>query len=149
MKCGPPGLISIPRLGAKRTRSARPLFRREFRRCVARYDGDRGSRSFSCWDQFLSMSFAQLTYESLRDIECVRLYHMGFRGKTLADANESRDWRIYAEQALIRIARPFMPAKDLQSLRLDSTTIDLCLSLIPWAKFRRRKAAVKMHTLGR
>ena len=139
---------------------------REFRRCVARYDGDRGSRSFSCWDQFLSMSFAQLTYrESLRDIEaCLRslggkLYHMGFRGNvarsTLADANESRDWRIYADfaQALIRIARPLYARDPIgvdlnQSLyALDSTTIDLCLSLFPWAKFRRRKAAVKMHTL--
>ena len=139
---------------------------REFRRCVARYDGDRGSRGFSCWDQFLSMAFAQLTYrESLRDIEaCLRslgskLYHVGFCGKvarsTLADANESRDWRIYADfaQVLIRIARPLYARDPIgvdlnQSLyALDSTTIDLCLSLFPWAKFRRRKAAVKMHTL--
>jgi hypothetical protein len=139
---------------------------REFRRCVARYDGDRGSRSFSCWEQFLSMSFAQLTYrEGLRDIEaCLRsldakLYHMGFRGKvarsTLADANESRDWRIYADfaQVLIRIARPLYARDpigvdlDHSLYALDSTTIDLCLSLFPWAKFRRRKAAVKMHTL--
>ncbi len=139
---------------------------REFRRCVARYDGDRDSRSFSYWDQFLSMSFAQLTYrESLRDIAaCLRslgakLYHMGFRGKvarsTLADANESRDWRIYADfaQVLIRMARPLYAHDPIgvdldQSLyALDSTTIDLCLSLFPWVKFRRHKAAVKMHTL--
>ena len=139
---------------------------REFRRCVSRYDGDRRLRSFSCWDQFLSMAFAQLTYrESLRDIEaCLRslsakLYHMGFRSQvarsTLADANESRDWRIYADfaQVLIRIARPLYARDPIgvdldQSLyALDSTTIDLCLSLFPWAKFRRHKAAVKMHTL--
>ena len=139
---------------------------RELRRCVSRYDGDRRWRGFSCWDQFLSMAFAQLTYrESLRDIEaCLRslgakLYHMGFRGKiarsTLADANESRDWRIYADfaQVLIRIAR-LLYARDPISVdlnqtlyALDSTTIDLCLALFPWAKFRRRKAAVKMHTL--
>ena len=139
---------------------------REFRRCVSRYDGDRRWRGFSCWDQFLCMAFAQLTYrESLRDIEaCLRslgakLYHMGFRSQvarsTLADANESRDWRIYADfaQVLIRIARPLYARDPIgvdlhQSLyALDSTTIDLCLSLFPWAKFRRRKAAVKMHTL--
>ena len=139
---------------------------REFRRCVSRYDGDRRWRSFSCWGQFLSMAFAQLTYrESLRDIEaCLRslgakLYHMGFCSQvarsTLADANESRDWRIYADfdQVLIRIARPLYVRDPIgvdldQSLyALDSTTIDLCLSLFPWAKFRQRKAAVKMHTL--
>ena len=139
---------------------------REFRRCVSRYDGDRRWRGFSCWDQFLSMVFAQLTYrESLRDIEaCLRslgakLYHMGFRSQVarsaLADANESRDWRIYADfaQVLIRIARPLYARDPIgldlnQSLyALDSTTIDLSLSLFPWAKFRRRKAAVKMHTL--
>ncbi len=138
----------------------------EFQRCVARYRGDYQQKSFSCWDQFLCMAFAQLTYrESLRDIEaCLRsvgskLYHMGFHGKvarsTLADANESRDWRIYADfaQVLIRTARPLYAddpiAVDLdQSLyALDSTTIDLCLSLFPWAKFRQHKAAVKMHTL--
>src|SRR5467141_1574182 len=139
---------------------------REFRRCVERYRGDIRLRGFSCWDQYLAMAFAQLTYrESLRDIEaCLRsmqgkLYHLGFRGKvarsTLADANESHDWRIFADfaQVLIAIARP-LHARDLigvdleQSLyALDSTTIDLCLSLFPWAKFRRRKAAVKMHTL--
>ena len=139
---------------------------REFRRCVSRYDGDRRWRGFSCWDQFLSMAFAQLSYrESLRDIEaCLRslsakLYHMGFRSQvarsTLADANESRDWRIYADfaQVLIGIARPLYARDPIgldldQSLyALDSTTIDLCLSLFPWAKFRRHKAAVKMHTL--
>ena len=139
---------------------------REFRRCVSRYNGDRRAHSFSCWDQFLSMTFAQLTYrESLRDIEaCLRslsskLYHMGFRSQlsrsTLADANESRDWRIYADfaQVLIRIARPLYAHDPLgvdlnQSLyALDSTTIDLCLTLFQWANFRRHKAAVKMHTL--
>jgi transposase len=139
---------------------------RQFRRCVARYDGDIRLRSFSCWDQYLTMAFAQLTYrESLRDIEaCLRsmhgkLYHMGFHGKvarsTLADANESRDWRIYADfaQVLIRIARPLYAHDPIgvdldQSLyALDSTTIDLCLSLFPWARFRKHKAAVKMHTL--
>jgi len=139
---------------------------REFRRCVERYQGDIGLRGFSCWDQYLAMAFAQLTYrESLRDIEaCVRsmqgkLYHLGFRGKvarsTLADANESHDWRIFANfaQVLIGIARPLHSRDPIgvdleQSLyALDSTTIDLCLSLFPWAKFRRRKAAVKMHTL--
>jgi hypothetical protein len=139
---------------------------KEFQKCVARYNGDSNFRGFSCWDQLLAMAFAQLTYrESLRDIEsCLRalqskLYHMGFRGKvsrsTLADANESHAWRIFAEfaQVLIGIARP-LHAHDLigvdrdQSLyALDSTTIDLCLSLFPWAKFRQRKAAVKMHTL--
>jgi hypothetical protein len=139
---------------------------REFQKCVARYCGDAHLRGFSCWDQYLAMAFAQLTYrESLRDIEaCLRsisgkLYHMGFRGKvartTLADANECHDWRIYADfaQVLIGIARPLY-ARDpmgveLQSslYALDSTTIDLCLSLFPWAKFRKRKAAVKMHTL--
>jgi transposase len=139
---------------------------REFRRCVARYDGDAGLRDFSCWNQYLTMAFAQLTYrESLRDIEaCLRalgakLYHMGFQGKvarsTLADANESRDWRIFADfaQVLIRIARPLCAIDpigvdlDHSLYALDSTTIDLCLSLFPWAKFRKHKAAVKMHTL--
>jgi hypothetical protein len=139
---------------------------KEFQKCVARYHGDSNFRGFSCWDQLLAMAFAQLTYrESLRDIEsCLRalqskLYHMGFRGKvsrsTLADANESHDWHIFADfaQGLIATARP-LHACDLmgvdlhQSLyALDSTTIDLCLSLFPWAKFRQRKAAVKMHTL--
>jgi len=139
---------------------------REFRRCVSRYDGDCRLREFSCWDQYLTMAFAQLTYrESLRDIEaCLRsmqgkLYHMGFQSRvarsTLADANESRDWRIYADfaQVLIGIARPLCAHDPIgvdldQSLyALDSTTIDLCLSLFPWARFRKHKAAVKMHTL--
>ena len=139
---------------------------REFRRCVARYGGDVRPRGFSCWDQYLSMAFAQLTYrDGLRDIEaCLRslggkLYHMGFHGRvarsTLADANDAHDWRIYADfaQVLIGIARPLYASDPIgveldQSLyALDSTTIDLCLSLFPWAKFRKHKAAVKMHTL--
>jgi hypothetical protein len=139
---------------------------REFRRCVERYQGDLRLRGFSCWDQYLAMAFAQLTYrESLRDIEaCLgslqgKLYHLGFRGKvarsTLADANESRDWRIFADfaQRLIAIARGLYVREPMgvdleQSLyALDSTTIDLCLALFPWARFRRRKAAVKLHTL--
>jgi hypothetical protein len=138
----------------------------EFQKCAARYRGDANFRGFSCWDQYLAMGFAQLTYrESLRDIEaCLRsvsgkLYHMGFRGRVvrtnLADANEAHDWRIFADfaQVLIRIARPLYAhdaiGVDLdQSLyALDSTTIDLCLSLFPWAKFRKHKGAVKMHTL--
>src|SRR6267378_4241955 len=138
----------------------------EFQKCVSRYRGDHKVQNFSCRDQFLSMAFAQLTYrESLRDIEtCLqsigsKLYHMGFRSKvarsTLADANESRDWRIYADfaQVLIAIARPLYVSDPIgveldQGLyALDSTTIDLCLSLFPWAKFRQHKAAVKMHTL--
>src|SRR5712675_2212992 len=138
----------------------------EFQKCVTRYRGDYQQKSFSCWDQYLCMSFAQLTYrESLRDIEtCLRsmsgkLYHMGLRGRVarspLADANESRDWRIYADfaQVLIGIARPLY-AQDAMAVdldhslyALDSTTIDLCLSLFPWAKFRKHKAAIKMHTL--
>jgi hypothetical protein len=138
----------------------------DFQKCVARYRGDSHGRGFSCWDQYLAMAFAQLTYrESLRDIEvCLRsmsgkLYHVGFRGQvsrsTLADANETHDWRIYADfaQVLIGIARPLYAQDPIgvdldQSLyALDSTTIDLCLSLFPWAKFRKHKAAVKMHTL--
>jgi hypothetical protein len=139
---------------------------KEFQKCVARYRGDSHFRGFSCWDQYLAMAFAQLTYrESLRDIEaCLRsmsrkLYHMGFRGRvartTLADANERHDWRIFADfaQVLIGIARP-LHASDPMGVELkdslyalDSTTIDLCLALFPWAKFRRHKAAVKMHTL--
>src|SRR5271157_1679779 len=138
----------------------------EFQKCVDRYRGDSHFRGFSCLDQYLAMAFAQLTYrESLRDIEaCLRsvggkLYHMGLRGKisrtTLADANESHDWRIFADfaQILIGIARPLYLHDPIgvdldQSLyALDSTTIDLCLSLFPWAKFRKHKAAVKMHTL--
>ena len=139
---------------------------REFRRCVERYHGDLRLRDFTCWNQYLAMAFAQLTYrESLRDIEaCLgslqgKLYHLGFRGKvarsTLADANESRDWRIFADfaQRLITTARRLYASDPMgvdldQSLyALDSTTIDLCLSLFPWAKFRTHKAAVKMHTL--
>jgi hypothetical protein len=139
---------------------------KEFQKCVARYDDDSQCRTFSHWDQYLTMAFAQLTYrESLRDIEaCLRsvtgkLYHLGIRSKvartTLADANESRDWRIFADfaQVLIRIARPLYAADpigvdlDHSVYALDSTTIDLCLSLFPWAKFRRHKGAVKMHTL--
>ena len=139
---------------------------REFRRCVARYNGDARPRGFSCWDQYLAMVFAQLTYrDSLRDIEaCLRslggkLYHMGFHGRvsrsTLADANDTHDWRIYADfaQVLIRIARPLYASDpmgvdlDHSLYALDSTTIDLCLSLFPWARFRQHKAAVKMHTL--
>src|SRR6266700_1441436 len=138
----------------------------EFQKWVARYAGSRYLKSLSCWDQYLCMAFAQLTYrESLRDIEaCLRsiggkLYHMGFRSKvprsTLADANETHDWRIFADfaQHLIGIARP-LHAEDPIGLELehtlyalDSTTIDLCLALFPWAKFRKHKAAVKMHTL--
>ena len=191
--------------------------RYEFQKCVARYRGDYQQKGFSCWDQFLAMAFAQLTYrESLRDIEARlralgrKRYHMGFRSKvartTLADANERRDWRIYADfaQVLIGMARPLYaedpigvspstaPARgfscwdqglyalalgrkryhsipplsgliyvsfmalfedpigvelDQGLYALDSTTIDLCLSLFPWARFRRHKAAVKMHTL--
>ena len=139
---------------------------RDFRRIVQRYDGDSRLRGFSCWDQFLSMAFAQLTYrESLRDIEaCLRatgrkLYHLGLRGKvsrsSLADANEAHDWRIYADfaQLLISIARPLYVNEsigfdfDNALYALDSTTIDLCLSLFPWAHFRTTKSAVKLHTL--
>src|SRR6266699_70358 len=139
---------------------------KQFQKCVARYGGDSYVKSLSCWDQFLAMVFAQLTYrESLRDIEaCLRSiggkrYHMGFRStiarSTLADANESRDWRIYADfaQTLIAIARPLYAHDPIgvelqESLyALDSTTIDLCISLFPWAKFRQHKAAVKVHTL--
>jgi hypothetical protein len=139
---------------------------REFRRCVARYGGDARLRGFSCWDQYLSMAFAQLTYrDSLRDIEaCLRslggkLYHIGFRSRvarsTLADANDTHDWKIFADfaQVLIRIARPLHSSDpigvelDHSLYALDSTTIDLCLSLFPWARFRKHKAAVKMHAL--
>jgi hypothetical protein len=138
----------------------------EFQRCVERYSGNYKTSSFSCWDQFLCMAFAQLTYrESLRDIEtCLRavgarLYHLGIRGhvsrSTLADANENRDWRIYADlaQVLIRYARQLYANEsfgvELQQAvyALDCTTIDLCLSLFPWARYRAKNAAVKMHTL--
>jgi len=139
---------------------------REFRRCVSRYGGDSRLRGFSCWDQFLCMAFAQFTYrEGLRDIEaCLRsspdkLYHMGIRGRvsrsTLADANESHDWHIFADFAQILIARarvlyahdPFGVELQHSAYALDSTTIDLCLAMFPWARFRERKGAVKMHTL--
>lgn len=137
-----------------------------FRRCVARYDGEHKVKHFTCLDQYLCMAFAQLTYrESLRDIEaCLRsqaakLYHMGFRSRvarnTLANANSVRDWRIHADfaQSLISIARKLYAEEsfgvDLSNTvyALDATTIDLCLSVFPWAPFRSTKAAVKMHTL--
>src|SRR6266851_936436 len=139
---------------------------REFRRCVVRYDGDYRLRGFSCWDQFLCLAFAQFTYrESLRDIEaCLRsspdkLYHMGIRGRisrsTLADANEKHDWHIFADFAQILIQRarglyagdPFGVELQNSAYALDSTTIDLCLAMFPWARFREQKGAVKMHTL--
>ena len=137
-----------------------------FRRCVRRYEGDRRVRQLSCWEHFLAMAFAQLTYrESLRDIVVslnahrAKLYHSGFRcsvkRSTLADANDGRDWRIYADfaQTLIKTARPLYADTDLgldlnsSVLALDATTIDLCLTLFPWAHFRRHKAGVKLHTL--
>jgi hypothetical protein len=137
-----------------------------FRRCVDRYQGNYKVRYFSCFDQFLCMAFAQLTYrESLRDIECClrafqkKLYHMGIRGKvsksTLADANENRDWRIYSDfaQVLIHHARQLYIDDDfglqLQETvyALDATIIDLCLSVFPWARFRKNKGAIKLHTL--
>jgi len=138
----------------------------EFHKCVHRYRGHHQMKKFSCRDQFLSMAFAQLTYrESLRDIEaCLRaqktkLYHMGIRGKiaksTLADANEKRDWRIYADlaQTLIHLARDLYVDDDFglqldeTVYALDATTIDLCLSTFPWARFRKTKGAIKLHTL--
>ena len=137
-----------------------------FRRCVARYGGQYKVKGFSCLDQYLCMAFAQLTYrESLRDIEaCLRaqrskLYHMGTRAhvsrSTLADANRQRDWRIYAEfaQALIHIARRLYAEDDFgltlaeTVYALDATTIDLCMSVFPWARFQRAKSAIKLHTL--
>jgi hypothetical protein len=142
------------------------LPKRQFRRCVARYQGNHRVRSFTCSDQFLCMAFAQLTYrDSLRDIQCYlramkdKLYHMGIRGKisrsTLADANEKRDWRIYRDfaQILIRHARKLYADEDFgvqldeTVYALDATIIDLCLSVFPWAKFRKSKGAVKLHTL--
>jgi hypothetical protein len=140
--------------------------RHEFNTCVRRYRGDRRLRGFSCRDQFLCLAFGQLTYrESLRDIQtCLRavgpkLYHAGLRGKisrsTLADANHAHDWRIYADfaQVLIHQARELFAGEPLSVeleqtvYALDSTTIDLCLNLFPWAPFRRRKGAIKLHTL--
>jgi hypothetical protein len=146
------------------------LSHNEFHRCVDRYQGNHRIRSFTCWEQFLAMAFAQLTFrESLRDIEDSlgalphKLYHLGFQAPvkraTLADANESRDWRIFADFAhsLIGIARPlyanspldidFGEDVDAVLYALDSTVIDLCLSLFPWAHFRRAKGAIKLHTL--
>ena len=138
----------------------------DFRQCVTRFQGNRYIKKFTCLDQFLTMAFAQLTYrESLRDIEvCLqtnrsRLYHMGIRNpphrSTLANANEQRDWRIYADlaQVLIKKAKSLYRNEDLgltieaEIYALDSTTIDLCLSLFPWAEFRQHKAAIKAHTL--
>lgn len=138
----------------------------EFRQCVERYNGNYKIKTFSCWDQFLCMAFAQLTYrESLRDIEaCLRssptkLYHMGIRGNvsrnTLAHANEIRDWHIYADfaQTLIHTAKELYINEEFglelkQTVyALDATIIDLCLSVFPWAKFRKEKAAIKLHTL--
>jgi Transposase DDE domain/Domain of unknown function (DUF4372) len=143
-----------------------PIPHYSFRRIVSRYDGERRLREFSCWDQFACMAFGQLTFwESLRDLEiCLRsrpehLYHMGIRGRvsrsTLAEANERRDWRIYADLAagLIQRARKlyaqdsFAVELDATAYALDASTIDLCLSLFPWARFRRTKAAIKLNTL--
>ena len=138
-----------------------------FRRCVARYQAERYVKKFSCWDQFLCMAFAQCTQrESLRDIEGAlrslppgRLYHLGIRSQvartTLADANEWRDWRVYADfaQVLIGMARRLYRQDTLAAqleqtvYALDSTTIDLCLSLFPWAPFQKSKGAIKLHTL--
>jgi len=142
------------------------LPKRKFDECVRRYRGNYRIRTFCCYAQYLCMAFAQITYrQSLRDVEtCLRamkskLYHCGIRGKvsrnTLAKANESRDWRIYADFAhiLIDIARKLYATEDFgvelkqAAYALDSTTIDLCLSLFPWARFRKHKAAVKIHTL--
>lgn len=142
------------------------LSHNEFRRCVQRFDGDRNTKRFTCWDQFLAMAFAQLSHrESLRDIEvCLatqrnKLYHCGLSGpvrrSSLADANERRDWRIYADFArtLIEIARPLYADTDLgldldaTAYALDATTIDLCLSMFPWARFRKAKGAIKLHTM--
>ena len=142
------------------------LPKKKFRHCVNRYSGNHRFRSFTCYDQFLCMAFAQLTFrDSLRDIEhCLRavrekLYHIGFRGKvsrsTLADANETRDWRIYSDiaQILIHEARQLYVDDDFglelkdTVYALDSSTIDLCLSVFPWARFRKTKGAIKLHTL--
>ena len=138
----------------------------KFRQCVNRYSGNKGVRTFTCFDQFMCMAFAQLTYrESLRDIECClramkeKLYHMGIKGSisrsTLADANEKRDWRIYSDFALLLIdqARQLYADEDFglelkeTVYALDASTIDLCLSVFPWARFRTTKAGIKLHTL--
>ncbi len=137
----------------------------QFRRCVRRYRGEYKVKTFSCWNQFLCMAFGQLTRESLREVAtCLRsrqrqLYHLGIHAEVsrsvLADANRQRDWRIYHDlaQLLIRRARALYAAESLGGdlkaavYALDSTTIDLCLSLFPWARFRRTKAAIKLHTL--
>lgn len=166
--------ISLKRLGGRLMHQGSSIFSQimrflpvyEFNKCVKRYNGNYRIKSFTCLDQFYTMAFAQLTYrESLRDIEaCLnalhsKLYHSGIRSNisrsTLADANNRSDWRIYADfaQVLINIARPLYVHDDIgveldeMVYALDSTTIDLCLTLFPWAKFRRRKAAIKMHTL--
>ena len=142
------------------------LPKKKFSQCVNRYSGNHRIRSFTCYNQFLCMAFAQLAYrESLRDIECClramqeKLYHIGIRGKvsrsTLADANEVRDWRIYSDfaQILIHEARGLYVEDDFglelkeTVYALDSSTIDLCLSVFPWARFRKTKAAIKLHTL--
>jgi hypothetical protein len=168
-------MISPPTSGKGRTvHTGRIIFTqlmdflptREFNRCVRRYRGNYKVREFSCRDQFLCMAFAQLTYrDGLRDIEtCLRsmrpkLFHAGFRAvvarNTLATANKNRDWRIYADLAAVLIGQarrlyadePFAVDLDQTVYAFDSTTIDLCLSLFPWAQFRRRKSAVKLHTL--
>jgi len=143
------------------------LSKRQFDMLVKKYNGNHRIRKFSCWDQFLCMAFAQLTYRnSIRDIEaCLqaqakKLYHMGVKGNpsrtNIADANQKRDWRIYAEFAQLLIAQargiyqednPFSVELDNTVYALDASTIDLCLSLFPWAKFRKTKGAVKLHTL--
>jgi hypothetical protein len=142
------------------------LSKYKFRQCVDRYNGNYCVRSFTCFDQFLCMAFAQLTYrDSLRDIECClramqeKLYHMGIRGKisrsTIAYANENRDWRIYCDfaQILIHEARLLYANEDFgleldeTVYALDSSTIDLCLSVFPWARFRKTKSTIKLHTL--
>jgi len=142
------------------------LPKHKFRQCVNRYGGNYRVRSFTCFDQFMCMAFAQLTYrESLRDIECClrsmreKLYHMGIRGKisrsTIADANENRDWRIYCDfaQILIHQARQLYANDDFglqlneTVYALDATIIDLCLSLFPWARYRKSTGAIKLHTL--
>lgn len=142
------------------------LPKHKFRKCVERYDGNKGIRTFTCLDQFMCMAFAQLTYrESLRDIECClralkeKLYHIGIRGRisrsTIAYANENRDWRIYCDfaQILIHEARQLYANEDFgieldeTVYALDSSTIDLCLSVFPWAHFKKTKSAVKLHTL--